>query len=466
MSAPASLPQKSRHAASSGWTRAIDQAIIAAEEAELELSRQGAHAPAEQRKASGSYYTPSDVAGHFWDLFFRHHRISDLTSLLAFTSSNDLVEPSAGSGMFVFSFLRKAASLGATPDSLASLRFHVIDINLSALRFFAEQMRQIEAVVGVRFAGVGPSQNDFLEWTTTTRVENAVFVGNPPFITNPRGHSWRNLYADFVAAMLDYRSVKGVSLILPLSVCFSRDYAALRDMIRNARMGISASSYDNIPDCLFKAGKPDSTNTNRANSQRCTILNLGGPDPDVREASALLSWSARERGAVLSNVPDFRPIYDGDQTGQLPRPASDALSLYMESAKGARPLRAMLSKIGRPVFAVGGVARNYIGIRDFETSGPGSIPIKAASEEDRGIVLQILSSTLFYDYWRTYGDGFHVTVDLIERFPVTLDLMERCARNLVHARQIWADRAAYAKEKLNSGRVVRSYDFRAAFEKC
>jgi hypothetical protein len=464
MSAPASLPQKSRHTGSSSWTQAIDQAIIAAEEAELELSRQGAHAPAEQRKASGSYYTPSDVAGHFWDLFFRHHRISDLTSLLAFTSSNDLVEPSAGSGMFVFSFLRKAASLGATPDSLASLRFHVIDINLSALRFFAEQMRQIEAAVGVRFAGVGPSQNDFLEWTTTTRIENAVFVGNPPFITNPRGHSWRNLYADFVAAMLDYRSVKGVSLILPLSVCFSRDYAALRDMIRNARMGISASSYDNIPDCLFKAGKPDSTNTNRANSQRCTILNLGGPDPDVREASALLSWSARERGAVLSSVPDFQPIQDSDQTGQLPRPASDALSSYMESAKGARPLRAMLSKIGRPVFAIGGVARNYIGIRDIDTPGPGSIPIKAASEEDRGILLQILSSALFYDYWRTYGDGFHVTVDLIERFPVTQELAAQCARNQAQARQVWAGRAAYAKEKLNSGRVVRSYDLRAAFK--
>lgn len=465
MSAPASLPRKSRHAGSSDWTQVIDQAIIAAEAAELELSRQGSHAPAEQRKASGSYYTPSDVAGHFWDLFFRHHRISDLASLLAFTSSNDLVEPSSGSGMFVFSFLRKAASLGATPDSLASLRFHVIDINLSALRFFAEQMRQIEAAVGVRFACVGPSQNDFLQWTTTTRVENAVFVGNPPFIANPRGHSWRNLYADFVAAMLQYGSVKGVSLILPLSVCFSRDYAGLRDMIRDARMGISASSYDNIPDCLFKAGKPDSTNTNRANSQRCTILNLGGPDPNVREASALLSWSARERGAVLSRVPAFRPIQDGDQTGQLPRPASDALSSYMESAKGARPLRAMLSKIGRPVFAVGGVARNYIGIRDIDTPGPGIIPIKAASEEERGILLQILSSALFYDYWRTYGDGFHVTVDLIERFPVSQKLREQCARNLVYARQVWVDRAAYAKEKLNSGRIVRSYDLRAAFEK-
>ena len=229
-------------------------------------------------------------------------------------------------------------------------------------------------------------------------------------------------------------------------------------------MGISASSYDNIPDCLFKAGKPDSTNTNRANSQRCTILNLGGPDPDVREASALLSWSARERGALLSGVPAFRPIKDSDQTGQLPRPASDALSSYMEAAKGARPLRAMLSKIGRPVFAVGGVARNYIGIRDIDPPGPGIIPIRAASEDERYIVLQILSSALFYDYWRTYGDGFHITVDLIERFPVTRDLAERCVRNQAQARHIWVNRAAYAKEKLNSGQIVRSYDFSRAFE--
>lgn len=265
--------------------------------------------------------------------------------------------------------------------------------------------------------------------------------------------------------MLQYRSVKGVSLILPLSVCFSRDYALLREMIRNARMGISTSSYDNIPDCLFKAGKPDSTNTNRANSQRCTILSLGGPDPNVREASALLSWSARERGAVLSGIPAFRAIHDGDQTGQLPRPASDALSSYMKSAKSAMPLRNLLSKIGCPAFAIGGVARNYIGIRDVETHGPGSILIKAASEEERYILLQLLSSDLFYDYWRTYGDGFHVTVDLIERFPVTRDLAAQFVRNQANAQQAWADRTSYAKEKLNSGRMVRSYDFRAAFKR-
>ncbi|NML92001.1 hypothetical protein HHL26_23670 [Sphingobium sp. TB-6] len=459
----ASTRSKSRQA-QSNWLSVIDQAIIAAEAAELELSRQGGNDPSQQRKASGSYYTPADVAGHFWDLFFRHHHICDLNSLLTFIASTDLVEPSAGSGMFVFSFLKKAALLGATPENLTSLRFHVVDINLAALRFFSERLREIERAVGVNFDGIGPAQKDFLEWAKTSAIANVVFTGNPPFISNARGSRWRNLYADFVEVMLSYRGVKGVSLILPLSVCFSRDYADLRATIRAAGMGISASSYDNIPDCLFKAGKPDSTNTNRANSQRCTILNIGGPDPTLREASPLLSWPSAERATVLSTVPAFRAFSNDDLSGQIPRPASDMLADYMRGASGARPLRTFLSKIGKPAFAVGGVARNYIGIRDFEKFGPGCIPIKAHSEDERGLVLQVLSSKLFYDYWRTYGDGFHVTVDLIERFPVTAALADYCKHNQALAHQVWANRAACAKEKLNSGQVIRSYDFRAAFD--
>jgi hypothetical protein len=459
----ASTRLKSRQA-QSDWLGVIDQAIIAAEAAEFELSRQGGSDPSQQRKASGSYYTPADVAGHFWDMFFRNHRLCDLNSLLTFIASTHLVEPSAGSGMFVFSFLKKAALLGATPKSLVGLRFHVVDINLAALRFFSERLREIECAVGVDFDGIGPDQGDFLEWANTNTIPNVIFAGNPPFIANPRGARWRNVYADFVEAMLSYRSVKGVSLILPLSVCFSRDYADLRATIRAAGMSISASSYDNIPDCLFKAGKPESTNTNQANSQRCTILNIGGPDPMLREAAPLLSWSAAERTKLLSTVPRFRAFNNDDPSGQIPRPASDLLADYMHRAIGARPLRTFLTKVGKPAFAVGGVARNYIGIRDFEGFGPGCIPIKTDSEEERGLVLQILSSKLFFDYWRTYGDGFHVTVDLINQFPVAETLVRRIESKFDLARQVWARRECFAKEKLNSGRLIRSYDFSSVFD--
>lgn len=137
----------------------------------------------------------------------------------------------------------------------------------------------------------------------------------------------------------------------------------------------------------------------------------------------------------------------------------------MDAASDARPLRTFLSKLAKPAFAVGGVARNYIGIRDYEACASGCIPIKTHSEEEHILVLQVLSSKLFYDYWRTYGDGFHVTVDLIERFPVTDMLARRFESNFDFARQIWSRRHSFAKEKLNTGRVIRSYDFRGAFEK-
>jgi hypothetical protein len=442
----------------------VEESIISAEAAEMRLSSQGTCEPAMQRKASGSYYTPSDVAGHFWDLFFRHHKIEDLASLMSFISLNDLVEPAAVSGMFVFSFLRKAASLGAAPENLAKLRFHVIDINFAALRFFVEQIHRIEAAAMVDFGGIRPQQNDFLEWNAQTSVGNTIFVGNPPFINNPQSSRWRNLYADFLVSMLECKLVKGISLILPLSICFSRDYAELRSMIRKTGFSVSASSYDNIPDCLFKAGKPDSANTNRANSQRCTILNLGGPNTNVYEASALISWSVRERAGVLSSAPTFRRIWDGDKSGQIPRPASDEVADYMRNAQGARSLKALLSKLTRPTFAIGGVARNYIGIRDIDATGPGSIPIRPASADDHYIILQIISSKLFYDYWRTYGDGFHVTIDLIERFPVTENLYERFRANKAEMRSVWERRVQFGKEKLNSGKLIKSYDFRAAFQ--
>jgi hypothetical protein len=464
MSLQPPIRSRSRQGSQDKWLGVIGRAIHAAEAAELELSRMGGSSPAAQRKESGSYYTPSDVAAHFWDLFFRHHRINDLTSLLAFVSSSDFVEPSAGSGMFVFSFLRKAALLGATAKNLSAMRFHVVDVNLAALRFFSESTREIEKASGIKFTGIRLAQNDFLEWLKTSNVANAIFVGNPPFITNPRGARWRNSFADFTEAMLSYPSTRGISLILPLSLCFSRDYADLRDRIRSAGMGVSASNYDNIPDCLFKVGKPDSTNTNRANSQRCTILNMGGPNPVLREASALLRWTAAERAIVLSNIPTFSDFDDGDSSGQIPRPGSERLCAYMRGMQGARPLGTFLSKIGRAALAVGSVARNFIGIRDVKTLGPGCIPIRTRTDLDRWTVFQALSSTLFYDYWRTYGDGFHVTVDLIERFPISDDLANHFKRNQHLAKKVWDNRKIYAKVKLNSGKVIRSYDFREAFE--
>lgn len=440
------------------WTAALDTVLETLASTEMELSSEG-----RGRKQSGSYYTPTDVADHFWRLFWRHHQVNDQVAAAAFIEKTTFVEPSVGAGVFFFSLLRSLSDFGIGPKEACRVKFDAVDLNRAALDFVAGQICDLERKFDVEFKEVNLDHADFLEWVQSRRFVEAVFVGNPPFVTNERGSRWKNLYADFVDSMLAYGNGAGIGLILPVSVCFSRDFVDLRRMIRDSSLPMSASSYDNMPDYLFKGGKPESGNTNKANSQRCTILNLGGPRNGVVESSALLRWSTAERAAFLASTPEFYDCRGCDLDRQIPRPVDQSLTRYLEDASGSRTVRELMSKIGRGEFSVGAVARNFIGIREYDGRTSGVIPVRTNERETSLILLQVLTSRLFYKYWRSFGDGFHVTKDLIDRFPISKDLLRACEENFDKAANAWSGREAYAKIKLNSGRTVKSYDFTEAF---
>ena len=441
-----------------GWVAALDGVLAGLEDAEMRLSSEGPG-----RKSSGSYYTPADVADHFWRLFWRHYQITDKVSAAEMIGRTTFVEPSVGAGMFLFSLLRSLSEFGIGPQEARLIKLKAVDLNQAALDFVAGQIGALEAAFDIQFASVKLERANFLEWTKAQDLEDAAFVGNPPFVTNERGSQWKNLYADFVASMLNHGAGAGIGLILPVSLCFSRDYVELRRMIRDSALPLSASSYDNMPDYLFKAGKPESGNTNKANSQRCTILNLGGPRTGVVESSALLRWSSSDRARFLSSMPDFHDCAGFDIERQIPRPSDASLSYYLHEADGHRTVRELMSRIGKGAFAVGSVARNFIGIRDYDTPATGVTPVRTNDRDSTFILLQVLSSTIFYKYWRSFGDGFHVTTDLIDRFPISERMMQACERNIDQAASIWKRRSEFAKVKKNSGKTVRSYDFSHAF---
>jgi hypothetical protein len=446
----------------SDWAQTLDRIIAETEAAEFDLATKG---DIGCRQKSGSYYTPHDVADHFWLQFFRFHNVKGADGFRALIARTHFVEPSAGSGIFVFTLLRQALRFGLHPRELATLRFSVIDINFTALQFVGVKLGEAETSLGVNLTNVGLTQRDFLDWAASTKFENVIFVGNPPFVSNARGSRWRNLYADFLESMLDYPArSKSLSLILPVSICFSRDYADLRQIIRASGMGVCAASYDNIPDSLFKSGKPESKNTNRANSQRCTILHIGGPNPDARDSAPLLRWAARQRDEILGGIPDYQSFATYRFDNQIPRPSNNWILKYLAENASARSTRTLMSRQGRSDFSLGTVARNFIGVRETTVRDATSVPIKAASELERFVLLQIFGSQIFYEFWRTLGDGFHVTNDLIERFPVSPALYESCVRNLARAQREWGSRAMVLKEKLNCGRVTRTYDFSKRFD--
>jgi hypothetical protein len=222
-------------------------------------------------------------------------------------------------------------------------------------------------------------------------------------------------------------------------------------------MELSTASFDNIPDTLFKSGKPKHTNSNRANSQRCTILTAVPADEVRVSATKLHRWSRGERARILSSVPEFFDVTDYAFDDQFPRPASAFAAHYLSDSSISRRFSSLLSNASGPRLLVASVARNYIGFRDEVDSSCHCLHF--ANKEDFLTGLGILSSDLFFQYWLTVGDGFHLTKTNILNFPIS-ESVEKQIRGQVHEIDaFWKKRHRFEKVKFNSGKKTRSYDF-------
>jgi hypothetical protein len=441
----------------------LERALAAAEAAECGLAIDQTGKNLVERISTGSFYTPADVAGHFWTEYFRFHGASSAPEVLTHIGETQFVEPSAGAGIFLFSLLHKIVALGCEPKDLAAIRCAAVDLNEKALSFVASQKAEIERQYGIKLNGITLHHGDFRQFSAPP-ARSISFVGNPPYVRNGKGATWKNLYAEFLDRMLEVSSARvSVSLILPLSIAFSRDYVLLRKKVHCSSRAIRLLNFDNMPDFLFKAGKPGSLNTNKANSQRCSIIYLRNYGDTTSDATELQRWSRRRRCEFLDTEPKFHDISRYDFDNQFPRPSCEWIMGYLEARAGALRLD-QLAGAGGFGFSVAGVARNFIGIRDLSSPEHSSPPLTFPSEQRMLWALQILASPVFYEYWRTVGDGFHVTRSDVERFPVTQRLLRSCARHEAYAQTIWLGRDKMIRQKMNSGKEVVSFDFRGHFD--
>ena len=438
----------------------LDELLSASELAELELSYTTSRSSERERKSAGSYYTPSDVASHFWNQFFSLNDICDRTTAKHFVQKYRFIEPSVGSGTLVFALLKALIELGVDRQLLGTIDLQVIDINDRALAVVENNLNSLSRSWSLRFNNLALNHSDFRSHPLSSRRKPYVLFGNPPFVKNARGSSkWKNSFADFLEiGLLNACSRSHLHLIVPLSITFSRDYRMLRaELIRRQSM-VAVSNYDNIPDTLFKSGKPRSLNTNKANSQRCSILTVS-PSSNCRLLSTeLYRWSRRDRSAFLRRRMMYRDVSEISFDHQIVRPLNQSILDYLKCHEISTVFGTLISESGRHTLFVGGVSRNFISIRDFDASG--THKLKFAKRDQFLIALLILSSELFFEYWRTVGDGFHLTKANIWMFPITKELHERLLGSLAKAEDLWERRHRFKKTKRNSGQDTYSFDFR------
>lgn len=443
----------------SGWAEAISAVVSRCEFEELALSYDGADEAS--RKLSGSYYTPADAARFFWINFFYINEISDAESARSFIAQREFIEPSVGSGILFFALLEAFSNLGLEDSDVAAISVDLVDVNPKAVDFVGGCLQELRKIFGERFlSGVRVHRQDFMVWAPRENsVRNFVFFGNPPFVSE--AGSGENLASKFMVRCLALSRPSGVvSLIMPMSLCFSKNYSDLRRVIRNSNSDSHFVNFDNIPDTIFKSGKPLSANTNKANSQRCTFANVAIGGARHVWVTRLIRWRSADRTELLSRAPDYidASLYAFDD--QFPRASSAEMVRYLcthEAAKGTRTIGDLLDSDGDFELLISGVARNYIGIREVWASGV--ISLKFASARDFYRALGLVTSRAFFEYWLSLGDGFHVTRGVVVGFPISEEVDLQLERGLRSVRKMWRDRASFSKKKLNRGVIVESYDF-------
>ncbi len=373
------------------------------------------------------------------------------------------MEPSVGAGALFFALLEKFIRIGVSPSVLSEIRVDLVDINKHALSFVKQSLLELEVSWNVKFERVRFVCGDFLRGNLEILNRPVVFFGNPPFVTNKVGHSkWKNSFADFLELALETCGTDGaVHFIVPISIAFSRDYKKLRQMLVDRGGLVALSNFDNIPDTLFKSGKPLHKNTNKSNSQRCSLISvLPAKKPSVM-STQLHRWSKKGRKNLLETRPRYYDVSDFLTEGQFIRPKSSAFLNYYRNAVGQSVLGGMESPRGKHELNVASVARNFIGIRDVGDQASQSLSFESEHDFLRAFI--IITSDVFMDYWLSIGDGFHLTRSNLVGFPVDDRLQNRIDKLIPQARRVWTVREHFAKEKLNSGAFTRSFDFSNVF---
>lgn len=412
----------------------------------------------DERCLGGSFYTPLDVTPFFHNCFLKNVENFSINDSII----NDVfIEPSCGSGILFFSFLKELLDKGVSEEIITNINFYLFDINIECINFSKKILNDLELSIGKKFKNITFINQNFLLYDLQKLVSRNTpihFIGNPPYTKqSKKENGFPNSFGNFTLKCLENMNNNGsINFIIPISVLFSKNYSIIRNLLKENKMQVEVVSFDKIPDTFFKFGKPGNVNTNKSNSQAVCILTvINSSKKYYCRSSKLNKWFTKDREKIFSipSTIDMVDVTDYNFDCQIPRPENDTILNKFNDHDIF--FKDIIKSGGEYEIYIAKVARNFIGIR--EEIDAGSQILKFDNIGDFYLAITLLSSADFFSYWRTLSDGFHITKGLIYNYPLKKESLTKNAIDI--GRSLWNSRLEYRVEKKNAGKLVKSYKF-------
>ncbi|HEV2656116.1 MAG TPA: DNA methyltransferase, partial [Ktedonobacteraceae bacterium] len=265
-----------------------------------------------------------------------------------------------------------------------------------------------------------------------------VIIGNPPYVEYSRvRHAYRvqgyetascgNLYAAVIERSLtlcrDEQSYLG--LIVPLSVCGGERFDELRRTITRHSSALWLANFEIFPCRLFEGA-----------FQRLSILLAQhGSDPGCTISSTRIQrWYAVERAQLIDLIAytPARRVVKADVFPKLAFPFQESiLRKLAEKARGGS-IATLLYPRKTDYFIYYQEATNYwmkatCTIPYYKKNGVAMPPAHGRflyfrDEVTARAIMALMNSSLFYVWFATFSDGFHLAHALVKEFPVDTEL--------------------------------------------
>ncbi len=363
----------------------------------------------ESREEEGQYFTPDDVSN-----FLAEQSVS--------FGPGTWLDPCSGIGNLI------ARVIERQPDPEKFLKERVILVDQDPLAIliarvllvFNFQDRDLDLFdrLADRFIC-----RDFLDSRPLPEFDFAIL--NPPYVSGVRNSSFEtNSAGDLYAFFLEKVSKlsKGFISITPQSFTHATKFRCLRTVLLREMKSISIYSFDNVPGNIFEGLKFGSTNSNRANSTRPSIMvasrvKSGNADHDYL-VTPLIRWRSAERPLLfsaldqaLTSVPFSADLF--------PKVQPDLSDFYLERLQAGRRLGTHLSRLPTNfVLSVATTPRYFISAASREMTRASVRKLYFHSEKDWRYFYLLLNSSYLYWWWRVVDGGMSLSQKTILTLPV------------------------------------------------
>lgn len=418
----------------------------------------------ENKKSSGQYFTPNDVA-------------SLMARWLKELDGENVCDVGCGTGNLILAYLREVDS-SKVIALLKNKRIYLYDNDETALKI---ARYSIAIKYGKQYLdSINIICGDFLD-SSISLPNNSKVISNPPYfkITSicPNWALTENLMSskDFYSAIMEKCIISNSKLVIitPYSFIGGNKFFALRQVMNNHSGFIV--SFDNVPGNIFNGKKHGIFNSNTANSVRAAITVVDNKSNKKGfRTSHLIRFRTAERKKLLSNgyledLASTEYYLVDTNSPAYPKCHKELQGVFNTwRNKSSQTLKELLAPYpNEHALYIPNTCRYFTTASSVKLNRVGMIKIHAQDLASYDFLYCLINSSFAYWHWRIYDGGITYTCGLLESMPVFIGLLSREDKNFFRQmrEQMSQVENKYIIKKLNAGKVQENIKFPSTYRK-